>query len=218
MLLDDIQMGEIVEQLLQTTTRERLDWHREGDRLLVGLPNQTTIELAANAKSPAIVIEVRGPAGVVFGHAEKPNSDESPAGKLYKAATEQATKSVFAEIISSIQFSDSATAEVVRPSPRINADQVVRVLQRMEGQWRLDFSRGTERVKVNKSGEYFVSERSEPAFHLKVLAWNEQTSTAEIAKDRADGRRVQIEHLTISPDAMIGYAKHDGHKLHYRRV
>jgi len=88
----------------------------------------------------------------------------------------------------------------------------------MSGRWDLDFSRGKERVTIREDGAYFVSSRPEPSFCLQVLAWNEATSTAEVAKDRPDGRRLQIEYLKITPDAMIGHAKHDMHKLIYTRL
>ena len=60
MILSETEMGQILEQLLRSTTKKELDWYRENDRLIVSLPNQTTIELAADVKGPDVVIEVKG--------------------------------------------------------------------------------------------------------------------------------------------------------------
>ena len=88
----------------------------------------------------------------------------------------------------------------------------------MVGRWDLDFSRGKEKVVIRLDGSYFYGGKSEPAFRLVVLAINDKTGAVEVAKDLPDGRRRQIEYLTIEPNSMVGYAKHDGHKLLYKRA
>ena len=69
--------------------------------------------------------------------------------------------------MSSIQFTDSVASEVVRPPARVSEDQVASVLQMMEGRWKLDFSRGTERLKIMQKVSIFVNYCAEPAFLLK---------------------------------------------------
>ncbi len=216
MILSEAQMEQILGELIHRTQEEKLEWYRDDDRLFVGLPNQTTVEIHESDEGPDFVIQIKGPTGTLYGQVKSPKKPDSPVGNLYTAASQQAARSLFAEIMDSLQLRNSASAEVVRAVPRVSAEQAARVLQKMEGDWNLDFSRGIERATI-KDGAYFVNHQKDAKFHLKVLAWNEQTSTAEVAKDKPDGRRLQIEHLTISGDAMTGFAKHDGHKLHYKR-
>lgn len=217
MILNDTQIDEILKRLLDRTSQGKLQWHRENDHLVTGLPNQTTIEVAAN-EGPEVVVKVKGASGVVYGEVKSPKAPETPAGRLYMLASEEAAKSIFSEIMDSLELTDSVAVGVVRAVSRVSPEQAALVLQKMQGSWNLDFSRGRERVKINSDGTLFRNEDKEPAFQLKVLAWNENTSSAEVAKDRPDGRRLQIEYLTITPDAMTGYAKHDGHRLFYKKV
>jgi len=219
MILNESQLAEIAGGLLHQTAENRLPWYRENGSVFVALPNQTTVELEGDADGPDVVIRVKGPSGIVYGEARCPKSPDSHVGKLYQAASEQAAMSIFREIMDSIQFSHSATAEVDAPAvPRVTPEQCAHVLERMAGRWTLEFARGRGQVTINRNGDYFIRERDQPTFLLKVLAWNEETSTAEVAKDKADGRRRQIEQLKITRDAMVGCAKHDGHKLRYTRL
>jgi len=89
----------------------------------------------------------------------------------------------------------------------------------MAGEWDLDYTRGKERATIREDGTYLITGSTEPKFKLKVLAWNEEKGTAEVAKDfSGTGKRLQIEFLTISANTMVGHAKHDMHKLVYKRV
>lgn len=218
MILNDTQIGQIVDQILAKTAEGKLHWVREGDRLLAGLPNQTTVELVGNGEGSDLLLQVKGASDVLFGELKSPRSLESPVFKLYALASEKAAASLFMEIMDSLSMTDSAAVEVVRPLPRVSSEQAARVLKKMEGRWILDYSRGQQPVKITADGAVFRNDEMQPAFRLKVLAWNEATSSVEVAKDRPDGRRLQIEYLTIAPNTMRGYAKHDGHALTYLRI
>jgi hypothetical protein len=140
---------------------------------------------------------------------------------LYELASREAARSIYAEIIDSIKFSVAADADVVQKVPPVkdvSSEQATRVLKKMAGRWQLDFSRGKETVRIEEDGSVFSDAKANPKFHLVVLAVNDATGAVEVAKDTADGRRVQIEHLTITPDSMTGHAKHDGHRLNYKRI
>jgi hypothetical protein len=218
MILSDDQMGQILEQLIQRTLEKKLEWSRENDHFFLGLPNRTTVELAATDKGPDLIVKLKGPSGDIYGQVRSPKSSESPAGRLFQVASEQTGKSIFVDIMDSLNLSDSVDVEVKPIPPRLTPEVARTVLEKMAGDWFLDFSRGTEKGRITKDGKYFVNDDKEARFDLKVLAWNEETSTAEVAKDKADGRRLQIEWLTITPESMAGYAKHDGHKLLYKRL
>jgi hypothetical protein len=140
-------------------------------------------------------------------------------GELYDTALQSAGKSLFVEILDSLKVPESATATTTTTAPpQVTYDQAATVAKKMAGKWELDYSRGKERVTIDDTGAYTILCRSEPTFCLKMLAWNEMTSTAEVAKDRPDESRLHIEYLKITSDAMIGHAKHDMHKLTYRRM
>ncbi len=98
------------------------------------------------------------------------------------------------------------------------------VFQKIEGIWLLNFGRGEEEVKIERNGEYYVtSEKKGPrlAFKLVLLAHNDDFSEIELGKDELNGRRRQIEVLTLSPvlkpTQMKGVAKHDQHPLLYAK-
>jgi hypothetical protein len=225
MILNDQQMGQILELLIPKTREQMLDWHHEHGRVWHALPNQATVELTHAEGRPEFTMQVKGAAGEMLGQlqasAEVAGSNVGPSLRdLYDAALRTAGQSFFMEIVDSLKLTDftaAATTTTAAP-PQITADQAATVLKRLTGHWDLDCSRGKERVTIREDGAYLISSRPETTFRLKVLAWNEATSTAEVAKDRPDGRRLQIEYLKITSDGMIGHAKHDMHKLTYTRV
>lgn len=226
MILNEQQMEQILELLRLKTREQKLDWYQEGGCVSHALPNQTTVELIRRDRPLEFTMQIKGASGELLGHiqgsTEGVGSKLCPAlGELYDAASQTAGKSLFVEIIDSLKVTDPVTTTTTTTTtapPQVTCDQAVTVLKKMAGKWDLDYMRGKERVTINESGAYTILGRSEPTFCLKVLAWNEATSTAEVAKDRLDGGRLHIEYLKISSDAMTGHAKHDMHKLTYRRI
>ncbi|HET6882401.1 MAG TPA: hypothetical protein VFI31_19705 [Pirellulales bacterium] len=217
MILNDAQINQIVDEVLVRTGDGQLRWFCEDDHLLAELPNQTTVEVA-QGQDTDVVVSLKSASGIVYGQMKAPKTPESAVAKLYTLAHQHAGKSIFADIMDSLKLSGSATVEVVQAAPRVSPEQAVEVLQRMKGSWNLDFTSGKEHARISADGDYFRNGGKDPAFRLKVLAWNESKSSAEVAKDWPDGRRLQIESLTIARDTMTGYAKHDGHKLSYTRT
>src|SRR5438876_9538382 len=110
MILSDQQMGEILEGLLKRTLEHKLPWYQENNRLFVELPNRTSVELAPDVEGPGFVVQVKGPSDDVYGQLRSSNGQESVAARLYKAACEQAAKSVFVEIMDSLNVIDSPSA------------------------------------------------------------------------------------------------------------
>lgn len=105
-------------------------------------------------------------------------------------------------------------------------EQVEIFFNRIKGNWDLDYERGKESLEIRADGKYFyvtdfrprpVTQTIKPAFNLILLSCNDALSRVEIAKEELSGRVKQIEVLTVSDKEMVGYAKHDGHKLHYVR-
>src|SRR5262249_36247721 len=87
------------------------------------------------------------------------------------------------------------------------------VFKKIMGEWHLDFSRGQETVLIDANGNYFVTSEKRgreysPKFKLVLLACNPELTKIEIGKDYPDGKRLQIEVLTLSDDRMTGVAKH----------
>lgn len=219
MVLNENQMDQIVDELIQRTRDNKLEWFREDNRLAVDLPNHTVVELVEEDTEPDFIVQVKAPSGIIYGWVKASKKQPSSVTELHRIASERAAKSIFVDIMDALKVTDTANVEVIRPAPRVDAEQATHVLQMMEGQWDLDFSRGRERVTIRRDGMYFVDQQKEPKYRLKVLAWNEAKSAAEVAKDKLDGeKRFQIEFLTITGDTMSGYAKHDGHRLSYRRL
>jgi hypothetical protein len=217
MILNDTQIDQILEQLLLRTEQEKLPWSLEDDHLQVGLPNLATVEFVPDVEGSDFIVDVKGPAGQLYGRAKASNNLETTAGKLYQAAAKQAGKSALADIMNSLWLMDSRPSMVMPLIPRISSEQAAEVLKKMAGDWDLDSLSGREQVSIRGDGSYITLGRTEPEFRLKILAWNERTNTVEAAKETLAGRMFQIEYLKLTPDTMTGHAKHDGHSLHYRR-
>lgn len=99
---------------------------------------------------------------------------------------------------------------------------VQQVINKIKGDWDLDYTRGRERVHIDDYGNYFANPTPEklkelPSFRLSILALSPDFMRIEMRKDEPNGTPRQIELLTIAPEAMTGYAKHDQHKLKYIR-
>ncbi|HTU93707.1 MAG TPA: hypothetical protein VMF69_26745 [Gemmataceae bacterium] len=228
MILNDQQMEQILKLLLLKTREHKLDWYQEQGCVWHALPNQTTVELTLGDRPLDFTMQVKGASGELLGQIQgsAEGVGSKALGELYDAALQSAGKSLFVEIIDSLKVTEPATTTTTAPPqtttttapPQVTCDQVATVLKKMAGKWDLEYTRGKERVIIDESGAYTILGRSEPTFYLKVLAWNEATNTAEVAKDRPDGSRLHIEYLKITTDAMIGHAKHDMHKLSYRRM
>lgn len=224
MVLNERQMDQILKLLLSRTRDQKLMWYAEQGRIWHPLPNQTTIQLNRSENNPEVTMEIKGDSGEVLGHLRAESNDLLPA--LYDTALQSAGRSLFAEIVDSLSadapafWSTTSSPPWSAPPapPQLASEQADAVLRKMAGKWELDFSRGKEKVSIDECGEYTIIGRSAPSFCLKVLAWNNETGTAEVAKDRPDGTRLQIEYLRITADAMQGHAKHDMHPLSYRRL
>ncbi len=223
MMLNKEQMIGILKELRSKTADHKMAWYGEGDQLCVDLPNRMAVSLARKPDGGLTASVKRGPAEVLGSVEFSPaqlESDLAEIKTLYDAASTGAVRIVYEDILDAIKLSDSAAVEVGRNAPtvvRVPPDQANRVLKKMSGRWNLDFSRGQEKAEIREDGSYILSGK-ELKFRLVVLAVNEDTSTVEVGKDTPDGRRYQIEYLTITPDKMIGHAKHDGHKLSYTRT
>lgn len=218
MLLNDMQVSDILSEVLNRTWDRKLRWHQLDDKLLSELPNQVTVELSKNSDSDSIQLQLKTRSGTVLGESSTDKSEASPAFLLYQAASEMAGESLFSEIIEGLRLTNTTTKNEESAQQRVTDLERDEVLQKMSGKWILDYSYGKEQVWIQPNGDYYIATRAEPVFHLKVLAWNKDRNATEVAKDMADGRRRQIEFLSISQDVMVGHAKHDGHRLLYKRV
>ena len=226
MLLDKDDMRGIIRELLNQTRKGKMMWNAERDRYWVDLPNRMTITLLGNEVGP-LKADIQRTLGDVVGAVEFSQSEmideEAEALALYEAAKSTAKRVIYADIIDSIKFSDSATTTkttttTTLPPAYASAEVSSGVLRKMAGRWALDYSRGKEIAVISEHGAYSIEGKQEPTFCLVVLAVNQTTSRVEVAKDLPGGRRRQIEYLTITEDEMSGYAKHDGHRLTYRRL
>lgn len=225
MVLNDDEMRSIAELLLRNTREDRLAWCLEHGKVSVSLPNQTTVELGRNDQGPDFIISLKDDGGILIGEvkASVQSSEQnfsSVLSELYERALKRAGKSIFDEIVNVLKFTETAAVTVGSTlPPKVTEQQEAEVLKKMVGQWDLDYARGKERVTIRKDGAYLIAGNREPTFKLIVLAWNEEKGNAEVAKDYwVTGKRLQIEFLTISANTMVGHAKHDMHKLIYKRV
>ncbi len=96
----------------------------------------------------------------------------------------------------------------------------------IKGNWHLTYERGTEDLTIDGTGNYFVrttqrgktvTQAARPAFRLRLLACDQSLQNVEISKDELNGKVRQIEVLKVSEKELVGFAKHDRHKLHYKR-
>ncbi len=105
--------------------------------------------------------------------------------------------------------------------PRPTDEQARQLFKKIAGEWLLEFSRGTETVRIDADGNYFIypAGGGKPLlkFRFALNACDTQLEQVEVAKQELNGRVRQIEVLAIKSDSMQGYAKHDEHKLSYRR-
>jgi hypothetical protein len=224
MILSNEQMLAILKELKDQTVHHNMAWYAEAGKVWVDLPNRTTVELSRGGDGGLTASVKRGSEEVLgrinISEAEL-NGEAAEVNALYEAAMAVAGRVVYAEIIDSIKFSSSINADAARkvgPGDSLLPEQATRVLKKMAGRWNLDYSRGKETASIREDGSYFIEGNKELKFRLVVLAVNEAKSAAEVAKDTPDGRRYQIEYLTITQDLMTGHAKHDGHKLVYRKL
>jgi hypothetical protein len=225
MILTDVQMLEIASQLYQPSSDGRLAWRRvESGGVSATLPNHATVEIHPAAVGSR-VIRLKDEFGTVLGSLTWQSGTGAVVGafqldELFSIASQKAAESLYGEIMGAIKATQSSSVVITSAlPPRIGEVQSGEVLKKMAGRWLLDYSRGTETVDISEDGTYHVVGMKEPKYKLKVLAWNGGTNAAEVAKDYTDGdRRLQIEFLTISDQTMIGHAKHDMHRLTYRRI
>ncbi len=225
MILTNDEMRAIMELVLLSTRDKRLAWRHEHGKVSATMPNRTIAELVRDDHGKDFILTLNDDAGILLGQVKAPaegsGPDESQLRDLYELAFRTAGRSVYYEIVDALTRPDLADVSVTTttPPPRVTDQQGAMVLRKMAGEWDLNFTHGKERVSIREDGTYWTDKSAEPKFKLKVLAWNENKSTAEVAKDFfGTTRRLQIEFLVISADAMVGHAKHDLHKLSYKRV
>lgn len=121
------------------------------------------------------------------------------------------------------------------PVPSRPADQkVIAFFEKIAGEWDLTYERrsgadGGETLRIDKTGNYFVIPRQatrlpntmwpiHPKYRLTLLSCDSALQHVEVAKQELNGKTKQIEVLTISANVMEGFAKHDEHRLTYKRL
>ena len=150
---------------------------------------------------------------------------------LYNEAARNTVLTLFAEARQSMEIgvqvirAPHGTVTTVPPSvPKPpSPEQVETILSKVAGEWRLDYSRGTEQIIIDKSGNYYIkpnepSKGKPPNFRLAIIACNPELTTVEWRKERLNGQSLQIEVLNITDKRIEGAAKHDQHKLVYTRI
>ena len=225
MLLNEEQVTAILEELASRTLRGGMVWDGDGEKVWVGLLNEVDVELSQTRDGVLTACVKRGERAILGSIHVSPDDMGRCATEvrsLYEAASDAATKSVYAEIMESIKRTGppnggaSQKPELLGSVPKAQAD---RVMEQMTGKWSLDDEiRGKEKVLILQDGSYFVEGKKEPSFHLIVLAVNPAITAAEVAKDTPTGRRVQIESLHLAPNAMKGHVKYDRRELAYTRL
>jgi hypothetical protein len=116
------------------------------------------------------------------------------------------------------------------PPQRPTRAQAQRLFETIAGTWDLLYQKGgkmlPEKLRIDETGNYFVQigehgqgvgSANLPKYRLALVSCDPGLRHVEISKQELNGKVKQIEVLTISPTAMEGYAKHDEHKLFYRR-
>ena len=118
----------------------------------------------------------------------------------------------------------AATTTTPPPLPKPpSSEQVERILAKVAGEWKLDYSRGTEQVIIESSGNYYIrpnepSKQKPPNFRLAIIACNPDLTAVEWRKDKPNGESLQIEVLRMGEKRIEGFAKHDQHELVYART
>jgi hypothetical protein len=161
------------------------------------------------------------------------DSDFAIAEELYEEATRHTALSLFEEAkhaleqagpASTISSTSTTTTTTPPPLPKWpSREQVDSILSRAAGEWNLDYGRGKEKVVIEASGNYYVKPNEPgkgrpPDFRLTVIACNPDLTLIEWGKDRNNGKRLQIEVLSVAASKMEGTAKHDQHPLIYTRI
>lgn len=105
------------------------------------------------------------------------------------------------------------------PPPRPTDEQARAFFDKIKGKWELEFEKrdgsiGLESLEIDKAGNYLTN--GQPRFRFALVSCDEQLEEVDVAKEELNGRVRQVEVLTISPVAMVGYAKHDEHSLRYK--
>lgn len=217
----------LVKEIGDSNEQSRFRWVVVGQNsykmALPGLVLTVTKDPASDAVS---VIAKSG--GSLLGSFDLKGSDSNykQASTLYDKAEESAKERLLSLIrqkneprpILGMGFPIKAASntELKRPSD----EQAISVYNKIGGTWELNYSRGIERVHIDKNGNYFIigGDTSEKLkFHLGVSSCDDLLENVEIAKIELNGKTRQIEALKILLGQMTGYAKHDQHGLRYIR-
>lgn len=136
---------------------------------------------------------------------------------------EQSTGKIGMSESSSMTLATTATPPPPPPPILPNDEDAAKFFSKISGNWFLDYSRGTENLTIDSSGNYFVHSKNTPVggklhFRLLLISSDLPQKHVELAKQELSGKIRQIEVLDVSHDALEGYAKHDGHRVRYRRT
>jgi hypothetical protein len=218
MILNEGQVDAIVSALSLPTQEGKLPWRADGSQVWLFLPPPSgmIIQLEQMPSSHDVTAKVLDENSTVLGSRLYPNLTQQPLiRELFNNAKQQAGKSIVASILESISASESFSAQISR---KIDPKAIASVFAKMKGRWHLDFSRGDETAVIDAEGHYVTEGRRARHLQLRVIAFTSLDNPVEIAKDRPDGSCLQIEYLTIGDNEMGGHAKHDGHRLLYKRI
>lgn len=105
------------------------------------------------------------------------------------------------------------------PPPRPTDAQARAFFEKITGKWELEFEKrdgsvGLEWLEIDRAGNYLTN--GQPRFRFALVSCDEQLEEVDVAKEELNGRVRQVEVLTISSMAMVGYAKHDERSLRYK--
>lgn len=232
MLLNDTQVGEIIDRLVIKCSD--IDWRLEEHRYVLDLSDKLRIELSelTTTEGTAFLFLVyAGKARIAEVAADNSDARHASLKLLYEAATSRVGSEIHKEILTALSLSEPVVNRTKPPVTTAGVTSMLWVqpneasdfLASIQGGWRLDYGRGQEDVEISHDGIYSVKRLDgsyRPVFQLIVVAIDPIGKRVELGKERlSDRTRYQNEVLSFAQrDTLIGEAKHDLHKLVYVRT
>jgi hypothetical protein len=236
MPFNESQLTIIVNQLLHKTKANEVLWETSGNRYYMSLKPNTIFSISAEDIAPDVdknvVYQTPPPNQTAYRIRIIANENDmladfqaklstplfNPARSLYFQVESVVSNELLNQYLEVLKQPGVIGHIAHRNPSQLTLEQQKKVIQKMRGNWALDYTTGNEVVRIDDEGRYYIGASETPKFTLTVIACNEMTTRAEVAKDQLDGKRHSIEMLTFAPNRIFGVAKEDQRKVIYTKL